>query len=380
MRKVFGRPYLFQKRIWALLTGFIDLIGYLLRSPSDSKPLNDVKKILVSRIDHLGDVFIALSILPHIKKAFPYARVDFLAGKWSTELLKANPCISNILIYNSFVHNRTGSLLSRLKGDIKSFVSVAKEVKKEKYDLGIDLRAYPFNSILLMYLGGVKYKTGFSTGGLGFLLDSVVPYREGVHETEHVGDVLGELGITVKKDAICPLFSISGMDEREAEDVLCNLGLDIEERFILLHSGAGRPKKQWSMDRWQELIDGIRSRCSAKILVYDDKNILTRCCKLPDKLSLGAFAGIVEKTMLFIGHDSFPAHLAASLDIPTITIWSGINDHIKWQPCGDRVYLVRKDVECSPCYRGGGCQTMECMDIKVEEVLDKVSEVLKECI
>jgi ADP-heptose:LPS heptosyltransferase len=351
-----------------MLLGFMDSIGYLFRSPSQADLPSDIKKILVSRIDHLGDVLIASSILPSLKRAYPHSEIHFLMGEWSDELVRHNPWIDKAIIYNSFVHSRTGGLLKRIREDIRSFFSAVRKVRRGRYDLGLDLRAYPFNSIPIMYMAGVKYKVGFSTGGFSFLLDRIVPYRTGVHETEHLKDLLKQLDIVIKEDEVQPFFPISEIARIEAEKILCGVGLNPDERFVLVHTDSGNPRKLWITESWQELIESIQERWGIKILVYECKNKLTHCFKLPPTLPLDAFASIMKKATLFIGLDSFPAHLAGTVGTPAVVIWCDINDHVQWCPLGGKAYLVRKHPD--------GASTLGHMTTGVDEVMKGVEALM----
>lgn len=376
MRKILNTLYLYQKPHWGRVQGIIDFFGFFLRPSKDKKIPDDIKKILISRIDHLGDVFLASSVLPHLKKAHPHAEIHFLAGEWAEAYLRNNQYVDKILIYSSFKHNRTGGFFHKVLKAVSDFICTILVMRKQMYDLSVDLRAYPFNSIVLMYMGNIKFKVGFATGGFGFLLDRIIPYRINVHEVEHLQDALKQLGIVVEKGDIRPFYLIPDNADRKAEAVLCDAGLLYKESFILVHTGSGKPQKQWKGERWQELIEHINKNYGIRVVAYDDDNILTSCLKLPPKLPLDLFASIARKAVLFIGHDSFPAHLAAAVDTPLVVIWCGINNHVQWRPLGNRTYLVRRELECSPCYKKNGCPTMDCMEISVGDVVKGVAVLL----
>lgn len=380
MRTVFGRDYLFQKPYWAWIQGLIDSMGYLVFRPArvgqGAVPEN-VKKILVSRIDHLGDVFIACSILPHLKKAYPGASIHFMAGDWARDYLGSNPDIDKVLVYNAAKLARSGGLIRKIFGEATSFITNIREMRSESYDLCIDMRAYPVNSIPLLYLGGGKFNTGFTTGGFGFLLDKAAPYRPGVHETFHIRDILEVLGIKVL-DAIKPEFQIQEKLLKEAETMLSGLGLKPGEPYVLIHTGAGARIKLWKKERWQEVIDSIRREFGLTPVVYDNVyGDLRDCIKLPGLLSFEGFAAVIKKARLFIGLDSLPGHLAASLFTPVIAIWCGVNDHNQWRPVGGQVSIIRKSLPCAPCFRKNGCAAMDCMDIGAEACVREMRKYLE---
>lgn len=367
MKTIFGRDYLYEKSYPALFQAVIDSAGYLLFRRSRRKPEN-IRKILVSRIDHVGDVFIASSILPHLKKAYPYAKIDMLAGEWSLFLLRSNPFIDDILLYNSFKHNRAKGFLKKAAAGLTGFVKNVRRLRRVRYDLSIDLRAYPFNSIPLLYLGGGRYNVGFATGGNGFLLDRIIPYRIGAHEAAHLCDALGSIGITVHEDDLRPRFVLPEEAGRSAAGVLHGAGIEEGERFVLIHTGSGNPAKLWKKERWRELVRRIREE-GIKIALYDDIYLdILDSARLP-RMPIETFAAVTSKASAFIGLDSFPAHLAASFGVPVAVIWCGIGDHRQWRPIGGKVSIIRRELDCSPCSRKNGCETMACMDISAGDCM-----------
>lgn len=337
--------------------------------------------MLVARNDHIGDVFMACSILPHIKRVYPGCKIDFLAGVWTGELLENNPYIERHLVYNSIKANRSGSpFISKAFEAASCFIRNAKEMRLNAYDVCIDLRTYPANSVMLLGLGKGLFNAGFATGGWGFLLDAVIPYREGVHETAHLADALGVLGIKAGDNELQPEFSLGAKDMDAAETVLRAVGVKEGERYCVLHTGSGNPAKLWKKEGWQELIDALKRDRGLTPVVYDVVygDWLRGCIRLPHLLKLTNFAGILKGASLFVGLDSMPGHLAASFGTPTLVVWCGINDPVRWRPIGKRVLLVKKDVACSPCSLKDGCAGMECIDITASECIAGAGRLLEE--
>jgi ADP-heptose:LPS heptosyltransferase len=94
-------------------------------------------------------------------------------------------------------------------------------------------------------------------------------------------------------------------------------------------------------------------------------------------LSLLELASVMEGCRLFIGNDSGISHMASALGIPTIAIF-GPSDPSVWSPRGEKVWVVRKGIPCSPCAQEKilQCTEIECLrGIGVEEVLKGLERV-----
>ncbi len=384
MITVFGRRYHFQKRRWAVITGLIDAIGtFIFSYTGRNREPGKVRKILVSRIDHLGDVLLATCALPLLKKAYPEAKIDFLAGEWSKDLLSNNPYVDEIIVYNCILQNRSGSLWQRVTSHAASFLRTLKKIREERYDLAIDLRSYFGNSVPLLYISGVRYIVGYGTGGFGFLLDREVQYRAGRHEVIHITDLIKSVGVDVIDEEARPIYEIPVPAAQQAERLLRSKGMGPEEPFIAIHPGTADKKKEWNIPGWQTVIACLKER-HAKVVFCggpDDTNTIKSILSgvtgdgaidLSGTLPIEVLGAVFKRASLVIGLDSFPAHLAAAVRTPVLVLWSGINDAAQWRPYGTNVRIVKRDVPCAPCYRSKGCEYMTCMDISPEDVLEMV--------
>jgi len=59
---------------------------------------------------------------------------------------------------------------------------------------------------------------------------------------------------------------------------------------------------------------------------------------------------LLRGVSLFLGNDSGPKHIAASLGVPTVAIHGGTLDVREWGPVGPNAIAVARDVVCAPCY------------------------------
>jgi ADP-heptose:LPS heptosyltransferase len=85
----------------------------------------------------------------------------------------------------------------------------------------------------------------------------------------------------------------------------------------------------------------------------------------------------MEGCRLFIGNDSGISHMAAALGLPTMVIF-GPTDQNVWSPRGDKTFVVRRGVSCSPCpsERFFQCKDFGCLrGIEIEEVLQRLEKI-----
>jgi hypothetical protein len=64
-------------------------------------------RVLVIKLDHLGDVITALPVFPALREAMPDAWIEVLVGPWARELMENEPSIDGVLTYESRRFSRT---------------------------------------------------------------------------------------------------------------------------------------------------------------------------------------------------------------------------------------------------------------------------------
>ncbi len=83
---------------------------------------------------------------------------------------------------------------------------------------------------------------------------------------------------------------------------------------------------------------------------------------------------VLRSSALLVSGCTGTAHMAAATGIPIVGIYGPTNPRFTG-PLGTRVWIVRKDYGCAPCYRNGfvsGCGQPRCItDISVEEDISR---------
>ena len=93
------------------------------------------------------------------------------------------------------------------------------------------------------------------------------------------------------------------------------------------------------------------------------------------KLSIKELCEYIGGLDLFITNDSGPMHIAAAFNVPIIAIF-GPTDYKETSPFSKNYKIVTKDLECSPCMkRECPLKTHECMkSIKAEDIIKEINE------
>src|SRR3989339_471254 len=114
------------------------------------------KKFLIVRLSAIGDTIHGLPVLNAIKRENPDVHISWLVEKESSFLLKANPCVDKLFIFNKSGLKKNGVSLA----SINLIKELILSLKQEQFDIAIDMQGL-FKSGLLTALSGAKRKVGF---------------------------------------------------------------------------------------------------------------------------------------------------------------------------------------------------------------------------
>lgn len=92
-------------------------------------------------------------------------------------------------------------------------------------------------------------------------------------------------------------------------------GLDLPNRFVVIHCAANDPLRDWVKDKWATLVRHVTDRLGiavvevglASVVVERDTDLSRSLC---GALSIAQTAEVIRRAALFVGVDSGPAHIA----------------------------------------------------------------------
>ncbi len=205
--------------------------------------MEDIKKILIIRNDHIGDLVLSSAVFRELKKKFPNAKIIIIVSKLNRSVVEKNNYIDEIWELGLAKHN------------LRSFWEYFKmswKIKRSKFDVGIDLRGSIMNSFFLLWLSGIKKRISKTDVNpkIKLLLTNPVNIKYKSHITEDNICIIKEgFGINVKDSS--PEILTSEQDTEEIKNFLKKENL---QNYICLCPYARLENKQWPIDNWKEII------------------------------------------------------------------------------------------------------------------------------
>ena len=327
-----------------IASAVVQWLFYPKRLPKDFTP----KRILVVKLDHLGDVVLATPVFSNLRRAYPNAELHALTGTWSRVVLERHPDVSKVLDYDSPVFCRTGQSTS-----LKQTLQRYQQLRREKYDLMVELRG-DWRTIWFSLLRLTPHR--LSRAALQITNKLRLSEFSGTHETTRNLDVLEHAGIPIPIQVA--IFSVTTEDEKWTSNFLASYEIDKEYPLVAIHPGSPIPLKRWIPERYAELADWLIAQKHAQVLfvgVKDEVPIIAKIQELMRKTSINIagkttltqLASILHSCNVFIGNDSGPMHLAAAVGTQTIGLY-GPGDPIRFGPIGMQCETIRRRLDC-PC-------------------------------
>ncbi len=329
-----------------------------------------VRRILVVKVDHIGDFISAFPAFRRLKQQFQNAELTVLAAPGSVALAPLEPAIDRVLAFE-FFHAR--SERGRRTVSKRDLQRLQDELAPYRFDLALDLRRQPDTRPLLQHTGA-RWLAGFDVHNSTTWLDIAVEWEGDVaraHKRTHISDALTQfvdaVAVACESDRLnihSDLRAAQGREGLAALPEMAALAPALLARpLVVVHTGAGSENKQWPLASFAGLIDLLVARHGVNVAiiggpdegpavdqVIGETREPERVFRLVGTLGLKQLPLLLLACDLYVGNDSGPKHMAASLGVPTIGVHSGSVDATEWGPMGPAAVGIRRDMTCSPCY------------------------------
>lgn len=322
----------------------------------------DIRKILVVKLDHIGDCIMAFPAVRRLKRHFPDALISVLTSRASRAVWGMEAAVDATIEFD-FFHAR--SALGQVELSDEDWRALSDRLIPERFDLAVDLRKHLETRPVLRHTGA-RYLAGVDHRGRFPWLDIATEWsgdQAYTHKRQHNIDDLVNL-----VDAIAASCDTDRrLIVRAPAEASPELGRLIApaggRRLVCLHPTAGNDMKQWPLDYFAAVADRLVQEDDVRIALIGGPGeeatgarLLERmrcadaALSLIGKLPLSELPALLVRCALFLGNDSGPKHIAAGLGVPTVAVQSGSVDIYEWGPVGPHAVAVARDVACTPCY------------------------------
>jgi len=334
------------------------------------------KDILIVMTDrHMGNLILSIPAIRSISESFRDSATHILIDEAYREIVEATDVK---LIPYPRRRLRHGPMLSRLK----TYLGLIVKLRRIRPGIAIDLDGREYASVIT-FLSGAPVRFGPSTAKRSFLYNRKTGFSNHKHKIYRYLDIASASGARIDTG-----FYLRPSDEKRASlmEKLRGCGMDIDKPVVCIHAGAGKVYKRWRLDGFADVSDWLSSQAFQVVFIggdNDTKDIqsISFLTKYPfynmaGRLSIGELMALFEISILYIGNDSGPMHLAGAMGLPVVGLF-GPADEQRWGPLTGKKIILRGRERCKKCY-GRDCHLdFECITgISIEDVKRGVRELI----
>lgn len=333
-------------------------------------------KILIVQPSRIGDIVFALPVLAAIKRNYPKARISWIVDERCAEILKDNPYLENIFIWD------------RRNVSLKYYRNLKRQLRKEKFDLSIDLHGLA-KSAFLVRLANAKYKiASSSTNGmkeLSWLISKEIPNR--AYDAHCIERHMATAKYLNCDDKIEYPIEIKESHFESVKEKLSQENISFD-KIIGIHPGGGWLSRRWNSFKFANLAKRAKNELGADIVLVGGKeggssekglneeiieDAGVKICDMTGKFTLKELCAFLKMCRVFVGNEAGPMHIATALNTSSVAILGPTNAK-RTGPYKGNTKIIQHQVPCQPC-RNRNCTDPVCMkDITVAEVFEEVKK------
>lgn len=304
--------------------------------------------VITSQVAGVGDMILSIPFFRALRESFPSTHLTLMVNSNTREIMKGNPYFNEVIVYN-------------VRDSLKRKWQFIKSLREGKFNSIVCLSEC-FSSLLIAYLSGAREKVGFNWKGRGAFLTIRVPYEK--PEKKHVVEIFAELARAMRLNHYSNNLElwVSKVEKEKIKKFLEKEKVKVKDKNfkIVIHPGAGWEEKRWPTERFAQIADRIVETYGARVFIIGGNSdaqlanemidlMKTEAINCVGRFDIKESAALMEVADLFIGNDSAPVHIAAAVHTPLIAIFGPTNMR-KTKPLGNNSIMVRKNIECSPCF------------------------------
>jgi ADP-heptose:LPS heptosyltransferase len=305
--------------------------------------------VLAVRLDNEGDVLLAGPAIRAL--AAGASRVTLLCGPRGRAAAELLPGVDELVVWRAPWIDPEPDAVDR--ADVEALVERLAALGADRAVIFGSFHQSPLPTALLLRLAGVPWIAATSVDYPGSLLDLRHRIGDDVHEVERALDLARAAGFELP----------AGDDGRLA--VRRRVPSPVGAPYVVVHPGASVPARAWAPDRCAGLVDALVD-AGRRVVVTGSagERSLTafvagpgdrdEVVDLGGRTDLAGLAGVLAEADAVVVGNTGPAHLAAAVGTPVVSLYAPTVPAVRWRPWQAPHELLFVDVPCA------GCRAREC--------------------
>jgi ADP-heptose:LPS heptosyltransferase len=303
------------------------------------------RHVLVARQDSMGDVLLAGPAVRAV--AAGAGRVTLLCGPRGRAAAELLPGVDQVVVAHAAWIDASPQRVTRAA--VEELVDRLVDLEIGQALVLTSFHQSPLPLALVLRMAGVPTIAAVSVDYPGSLLDVRHRVDEDIHEVERGLSLAATLGYRLP----------AGDDGRlrvrfgRAADVP-----DLEGPYVVVHPGASAPARAWAPERHAELVDALAGAGRRVVVTGETSerpltslvagNKRAGVVDLGGRVDLAGLAQVLAGAEVVVVGNTGPAHLAAAVGTPVVSLFSPVVPAVRWRPWGvAQVLLGDQEAGCA---------------------------------
>ena len=326
------------------------------QAPEPDRPQSPVagRRVLVARLDSDGDVLLAG---PAVRAVAAAGRVVLWCSRRGRQAAELLPGVDEVLVHDAAWIDPDPRPLTRADA-----LALVERLAALRVDQAIVLTSFhqsPLPAALLLRMAGVATVAACCEDYPGSLLDVRHRPDEGLHEVGRALSLVATLGYRL------PPGDEGRLDVRRPAPPWCPPPQ--WDGYVVVHPGASVPARAWAPERNAALVDALVRRGRRVVVTGGpgETNLAAQVSgngrhgdavvDLAGRTTLAELAEVVAGADVVVVGNTGPAHLAAAVGTPVVSLFAPTVAVTAWRPWGVPCRLLGDlDIAC------GGCRARVC--------------------
>lgn len=329
-------------------------------------------RILISRIDKIGDVILTLPLAGWLKQKYPTSQIYFLGQNYTSDVIKLSGAVDHVIEWNE--------------------LSASPIAQKVLSDLKIDIAIHVFPNSKIAWLckkANIPIRIGTSHRWYHWFTCNHLSHFS--RKNSHFHEAQLNFKLIVKNDSEIPaLNQIPTYYELKTPPpppkwVLEKLSKD--KLNIILHPKSKGSAREWPLENFSKLISIAGSKYNFLISGGpNEKELLSswiskhpEAVDLTGALTLAELVSVINASDGLIAASTGPLHIASSLGVSALGLYPPIKpmDPNRWAPLGKKATFLVENKNCNSCLNQTSCP---CMNLIIPEQVFNVIQSWKKTV
>jgi heptosyltransferase-2 len=364
---------------------------------STEKNINSKEKFLIIRLSSMGDVILTSALIRSIKNSFPDSEIDFVTDKAFFEVLKHNPHLNKIILYDKTKTIAENNLLkNELSADYK-IIDLQNNIRSLNFRKGLGSEISQMEKRRFQKLFLIHFKKN--------LFEKVAIPELYIKTAEKFGVKNDEKGLEIWLENEKKLNNNYIPEVRFSNFIKQNRQ---KNRIFAVALGAKHKTKQWLPEYFAELIVMLFQKYEADFYLLGGKEDTEVCQKVAalvkskvainhlenikiidnsGKTSILETANLLNECDLLITNDTGVMHIGAARYLPIVAIFGSTSPILGFAPYYGKLIdtklaeICELDLKCRPCTHIGKSKCpkkhFKCMkELTPELVFEKANSLI----